>query len=314
MYMEYVLIIIFIVMLCLPILIAYKYNKKIEGVPMQINQNISKELRYFGKSFSTMVKNANIDRINKTIKIRNEEDFFDADSCKEYSETIEDMILGFKDEIRIPPNVKNIEKEIYSVNDIYLNNDGLICKAVFSEKNIYLKNNTTILRWVDCEGELYIENGCNLGQSATSKRCIYIKGNNKFKRLYAPVIYIGSDPLDPNIDFSKIKSGDGIIAKGNIESPSGIKMSGDIKGFENVEIGDHSIIKGNIFSEKDLNIGENCVIYGDLFSQGKITIGKGTVIGKYGQINSVVARKDIKLKGNNIVYGHINCEKGGELN
>lgn len=88
-------------------------------------------------------------------------------------------------------------------------------------------------------------------------------------------------------------------------------VQGDIRSHRGVRICDHAFICGNIFAEEDIMIGIGVIVLGNVFTQGNIVVERGAVIGQPGQIHSMVARGNIYLEENVIIYGFVSCEGGG---
>lgn len=305
------IILLFCCMLTLPIFIAYVYHMRKPGVPMYIKRDVKRDPRYFGQSFSSMVEHAVIDKEAHTIKLRNLESYIDGDSFRNYPTSVGEVILSFKNKFDLPENVEVLEKELYCREDVNISKSGVHCSAIYSGKNMILGNNTEIDKWVDSEGKLTIGNGSEIGVSATSGEKIHIMGNCGFKRLYAPEILFGKRPRDPEVSFDEIATEGHFSSKKTLMISKNTQTVANVRGYKNVKIGSHSKIKGNIFAEGDIEIGDDCVIYGNIFTQASIKIGKRCIIGEKGQIRSLIARDNIIIEEDVIVYGYISCEKGG---
>ena len=90
-----------------------------------------------------------------------------------------------------------------------------------------------------------------------------------------------------------------------------IVVQGDIRSRKGVRLCDHALVCGNIFAEGDIRLGTGAVVFGNVFTQGNIVVERQAVIGQPGQIHSMVARGNIYLEEDVIIYGFVSCEGGG---
>lgn len=338
----YCLIALYLVLLFLPIVNAVYYFKKYKSGILYINQDHVRDARYFGKTFASLIE-SQLNNVNDNqIKLSKLETFVNGDVQTKYPSVVRELVICRINDFYTPIGVKEFQKEIYSANNIVLNQGRLIARALYSRKNIILGNETKIERWVDAEGTLAIYNNCNLGISASSKVRMSIGEGCSFRRLFAPEIRIGQYPgsnLDAThgknpkiyrmpIQTKKVRNikyirkeminEDGVvdfslISSRNVIVNEKVIVQGDIRSHKGVKLWDNAVVCGNVFAERDVILGRNAVILGNVFTQGNIVLEEGAVIGQQGRICSVIARGSITFSRNTFVFGYVSCEREGKV-
>ena len=335
-----IITITFIGMMVFPLVGAYWFYRKVKGDVLYINQDKTRDPRYFATSFTQMIDSQweNFQNVG-TICLSREEDVLLADEVSSYPKSCELVVIAEKIDFK-SPILMEFHKEIYAMQNAELHGP-LKARAIACKKDLIIKRNVNIIRWADAEGVLKVENNCDLGVSATSKKEIIIGNNCEFRRLYAPKIFLGQhkkvvldlkDRVQKLNDFkllNKIKynmkyvdnamsNEQGIIdfslvSKHDLVVLDDLIINGNLRSSKRLRICDNVIISGNVFADDDVLIGRNVVIYGNVFSQGNIKIEQGTVIGKENNISSVIARGSITFEKNCVVYGYISNEQGGMI-
>lgn len=322
MYNIYSYILIFIALLTAPILYSL-YSKGYTKNPLIVKFTYTKNPRYFSESFRKMFSEAKI--FDNTIELNKTEKFLKYDENNELSDEVDSIIYSDRDTTTIDKHV-NFNKEFYSKGDIVSKNVKSF-RSILSDKSIYLGANIKIKRWIDASEKLVIDKNCDLGISASSNKHLITSENVVFKRIYSPYNILGATDLKkefPIIQEEEIQLSSeiirdlktvsnyeedilnsNIITKHDLIVKSGMTINGSITSHKKVTIEANSIINGNIFSEQSIVIGENCRVKGLVFTQEDIKIGDNVIIGQYGKIKSIVARKNIEIGRNVTVFGYI---------
>lgn len=86
-----------------------------------------------------------------------------------------------------------------------------------------------------------------------------------------------------------------------------------IKAYEDMVIGENTIIHGSIFVEGDLRMSPGCKVLGNIFSQGEIYLGSNTTVGRRGSVKSIIGKKRVELGINTVIYGYVLTEGIGRV-
>lgn len=338
-----VLIIVFVLLLILPIVLGHFYYKKRQGEVLFINQAKTRDPRYFGKSYSSMIRKGLSGIEDDEIQLSKKEKFIDGDKHSmnlDTTDTIDRMVICREKEL-IGRNGMTFKKEVYSIQSAHVGENTKL-RAIYSESNIIVEKATEVMRWLDAEGTVAIYDDCNLGISTSSAKRISIGQNCDFRRIYSPEIFIGQYPgqiKDPtegkdsriyrllvqtqkekNIRYisNEMINEEGIVdssilSSKNVSVTENIIVKGDISTDKGVRLFEGAIVVGNIFAEKDVILGKNSCVIGNVFSQGNITLETGAAVGRSGAISSVIARGTITLEPGTFVFGYLSSEKGGKV-
>lgn len=333
----WVLMVIFIILLTLPIFVSTIYYKNMEGEVLFIKEDNTRDGRYFGKSFSSLIRKGLLNIEGNEILLSKKEEFIYGDKLDIGLNNVDKLVISLDKEFKAVEGTK-FQKEIYGEENIYID-DNVILRAVYSEKDMIIGKGTLIIRWADAVGTVAIYNDCNLGISVSSGSRISIGENCKFQRLYAPEIYIGQYPgqildstegkdsriyrlpvqtaKEKNIRYisNEMINEEGIVdfsvlSWKNVSITENIIVKGDIRSNKGVRLFDGAIVVGNVFAEEDIILGRNSCVIGNVFSQENIYLEKGAVVGKPGAISSLIARGDITLEPETFVFGYVSCERG----
>lgn len=343
--MTYIIIlaIVFVIMMLAPLLIAWVYAISSKGEILNIKQDMIKDPRYFSHSFTKMIEKALPGISGNTIKLSREEHFYKPHDIVKLSDTdidreIDEMVLAIDEPMEFPERINTYNKEIYSSYDMAVDKSGLTLRAIYSAGRMYLANKTSIIRWADAEDTLAVYDDCDTGMAATAGHVLTVGRNVKFRRLYAPAIYFGQYPIDlvdpmegrneltfmlPIIhDKKKQKhvthenmtehgTAPYSIVTTNTMIVEDAVLQGDIHTDGSVRICEGAGVLGNIFAEKGILIEKGAFVVGNVFSQGKIEIRSNVMIGKKGQIVSVISRDKMTIAENVVIYGYVSSEKAG---
>lgn len=330
-------IVVFVIMLLFPIMFSLFILRKSDGKVLEIQHSKIKDARYFVKSFTELFDNKwkDYDGSGK-ILLSHEEKIIEADITTQYPTVCDSIVYAENMEFQPPAGIR-FEKEIYACQNAYLFGIDTV-RAVCCKKNLILDSGTHVVRWVDAEGALAVYDDCDLGISASSITKIVIGSNCRFRRLYAPAIFLGQVPEEESlIDddwqtvdiaelnvFRNIKYVDDEIAdeegvlEGSIISThditvlNSLTVKGHIRSNKSIRLCDDAMVYGNIFAEGDVYLGNNTRVYGSVLTQENFYAESGVAIGQYGKIKSVIARGKIIFEKNCRVYGYVSSEKGGE--
>lgn len=332
-----------VLMLAAPLCGAVYYYKTKRTDILPINQNKTRDGRYFGKAFAAMIEKNLGNTSGSSILLSRPEEFIDNDTSPEYPETVKKLVIAQMGDFHIPPQVRSFEKEIYAHGSIRPTAAGTLeLRAAYSRERIILPENTTVVRWVDCRRTLAVYDGCQLGISASAGQRMCLGLGCRFRRLYAPEIYLGQYPdalMDEkagkdariyrmgvqknqreNIRYiSKDMINDEgvvdftVVSKSNLEILENLIVNGDIRSYGSVRLYDGAVVCGNVFAEKDVHLGRHACVLGNIFSQADVHFEEGAVAGQRTRICSVVARGRITFEKNCFVFGYVDCESGGEI-
>jgi len=326
-------------------------KKPRDNKPITINMEYTKNPRYFDISFRNILLNAlketKLLPSIYNVKLSKEEkvEISESKDIKSYEEI--NHILFVKGDLTSGEKVV-FNKEIYVKGKAKIGRNNLL-RAITSEGDIILSDEVKIVRWIGSDENIYTGNNCNLGILAGAEKTIKISGKCNFKRLYGNPIIIektgekmkeekesrkllekkrkkekrkyGTEISDTSMVFNKkwatippeAKIEKDIIAKSSLLIREKAKIYGSIKVYGKLIIEKDVLIDGNVFGESEIEIGENCVITGDVFSQESIHLKNGTIIGKKGQIKSLIARDKLKIEKNAVIHGYVLVENEGTV-
>lgn len=334
-----VLSIAFLVLSMFPIWYALVIYKRKDSGILEIQQDRTRDPRYFGKSFSTMIR-SRYTLGSKTIQLSREEELYDINKETFKHTEIDQVVIATQELQKIPQGMRLL-KEIFAFHHLCLEGNMLI-RSAYAEGDLLIGPQTQIVRWVDAGGTTTIYDNCDLGISATSASALCIGKNCKFRRLFAPVILLGQYPEDTiykertvhtkayhlvvqkdrvqNISYIKdnMINEDGIIpfsviTKNDLVITENVVVQGDIRSSHAVRLCDGAIVCGNIFAEGNVILGKNTCVLGNVFTQGGILLEDGAVVGRTENISSVIARTHIQVKDRAIVFGYMGCELEGVI-
>jgi predicted acyltransferase (DUF342 family) len=332
-----ILCVMFLFFILLPFLPGIKeVVKPLDASPLSINMNYSKDPRYFGTSFKEILKKALgtedlSDRTqlitlskNETVEIVSNKTIPPASAV--------DHVLYVTGNLISPEDV-TFHKEIYVLGKVSIGAKNML-RALAAEGKISLAHKTTVIRWVDSEGSIVVEDTCDLGWSVSSGHKLTIGPTCRFRRLYGmPIITWGREAKyeSPYTEQAYEEIGDAaiisdkewtvfppltkidkaVISRQNLRIKQKCLLSEDVKTNHKLVLEEGVRIKGNVFAESGITIGPSARILGNVFSQGDIHIGKGTKIGNDGLTKSVVARGEVILNQDVVIYGYVVSGKKG---
>ncbi len=332
-------IVVFAVMLLFPLVMSALSARQDPGKALEIDQNRSRNPRYFGLSFAALMERAMEQyQGDGSIMMSKRETLLWADTMERESfpEVCENVVYAAEKPFSPPAGV-SFEKEIYCAQDACL--DGVYqLRAIYGKKSIILGEGTKLARWADAEGCITCYDHCDLGISVSSASALIIGRDCTFRRLYAPAISLGfsfehggaqpdqasalvktvlRDRVIRNIRYVDGDRTDEqgvlaatVISKHAVSVLEGLTVQGHIRSHKSITIHDGATVCGNLFAEGDIYLGENVRVLGNVFTQQRVVTQNGVQIGQYGEIKSVVARDRIIFGADCKVYGYISSETG----
>lgn len=337
------LVISFLVLLLFPIGYAWGVYKKYQPDILGIKKDRTRDPRYFGKTFSKMMRQELLKNQKKRAAIltlsREEGVHYTVDAP--LKEGVYEKLIVAEEEICVVPTQVILRKEMYAKYNICITGDTLL-RALYAEHNMVLGNEVNIIRWVDANGTLAVYDNCKLGMSATSALLMTIGKNCKFRRLFAPLILFGQYPnqmmevshphqgkvyelkkqknLRKNISYIKEDMVDAegvipftVITENDLVVTEKLIVQGDICSSKGVRLCEGAVVCGNIFAEGNILLGKKTLVLGNVFSQDSIKMQDDAVVGRRGSRSSVIARNYIIIEERARVYGYVGCEKGGTV-
>lgn len=323
----------FIILVLIPFIPgAIELFRPRDSEPLYIRMDYSKDPRYFGKTFKSILKEGLKDMREgiRKIKLSKDEGVKISASGNIPSNKEVFPILYVLNNITSGENVR-FNKEIYVVGDAVIGKENIL-RAIASDGNIRLSEGVKVIRWLDAEGNIEVDKRCDLGISASSINELKIEKDCRFKRLLGrPVITVGL-PREKakSVGSVEITSAekivtnkkrvvippatrveDTLILKKELEVKEDCILMGSMKVYKNIIIGQRVKIFGNIFSEGDIEIGEDSEVSGNVFSQRYIEIKEGVKIGNSSTVKSVIGKKGIILGQDVTVFGYIMTEGVG---
>jgi cytoskeletal protein CcmA (bactofilin family) len=323
-------------MLLIPMLASSSQLKKdSKDAFLHVRRDMVRHPRYFGLSFAGMLEKAlgGYDGSGR-IQLSRLEDLTEA-SKGPLPDVCETLVYA-KDDFT-PPAGTIFQKEIYCAQNASI----IACpevRAIYAKGGLTIGAGTMIYRWLDAEGDVIVYDHCEGGMSISSASRVIIGRDCSFRRIYAPIVYLGFDLykgetpqetesaanrqvfaepvlrdvryVDDELAQDHVITGT-IITKYALTVVEGIEIRGDIRSHESVTLHANTVVHGNIIAEGDIYIGENAQVLGDVFSQENIILEAGVTLGQYGDIKSTIARGGITAEANCRVHGYISAEHQG---
>lgn len=338
-------VVVFVVMLLFPVVGSYAMYRRGAADVLFINADKTKDPRFFAKSFNRMIMRAfdSYEGGRNLVLSRKPEPFYM--STDVIPETCDRIVVSIDDAFDTG-EVKSFEREVYACGSVLVRPRSEV-RALYAMESASLGEGSIVDRWIDAEGVLSVYDDCNLGVSASSASHLVIGRNCSFRRLYAPVIDVGTyydeleDPTplsrtpfvsreiiwgkaslgeaDRDEGFDSDDASDNGVVVGTVITPHNLKVledivvAGGIRSHNSVRLCDRAVVFGNVFAEEGVIIGEGCRVLGTIFCQDDVRIGDGAVIGVKGQERSIVARGHIVFEGRARVYGYVTTEGGGRI-
>ena len=330
---------LFLLLLMFPILLAvyWYYHGKDSILP--VRQDRRRDPRYFGKSFESLFRKAWASRKDGVLALSRAEKYLLADDLQaaDYPDPCELLVVGERGELKPPP--VQFEREIYAFQNARFA-AGTSLRAVRTPGSLLFEKDVHIYRWADADGTVAVYDNCDLGISVTSGQAICVGKNCTFRRMYAPVIHLGSYPHLPQnpggerkqvscrLHDAEIKQISGrhvsrsdadengviqtsLVCSGDLVIDESIVVQGDVRSQGGVHLAENAVICGNLFAEGDLYLSRNSAVLGSVFTQADIHCEAGVVIGQENRVSSMIAHGHITTEEDCFVYGYISNERGG---
>lgn len=336
----FLLVTLFLILLLFPIGYALIVYKRHDGEVLKIQQDRTRDPRYFGKSFSTMIKQELSHAGGGKIRLSKDEELLDAGQEDLPDQECDKLVIANQEVFETPPDM-TFFKEIYGSQSICIG-DNTLLRAVYADKHLIIGSQTEVVRWIDAQGTVAIYDNCDLGISASSASVMSIGKNCSFQRLFAPVVLFGQYPDEElisttarhgeiyrlkvqrnkrrNISYIKDSMIDKngvvpftVISKNDLIVTENLVVQGDIRSSQGIWLCDGAVVCGNLFAEKDVILGKNTCVLGNVFTQGSIKIQDGAVVGRKENTSSVIARDHILIEQRACVFGYVGCEGKGKV-
>lgn len=333
-------VLLFLLLLLFPMLLAaYWYANGKESV-LPIRQDRKRDPRYFAKSFDALFQKAWPNRKEGTLIMSRSERYllWDTISPDSVQWPCDSLVVAQNVPIHPEPGA-DFNREIYAFEDAHIAHQTHL-RAVRARGRLILGHDVQMDRWADADGTVAVYDNCNLGISVTAGEALSIGENCIFRRLYAPVIYLGAYPgqtfkaVNPQTGrisqswdavpkrvrlrhITRSEADEAGIAHGSFISrdkvivDEDIMVQGDVKAGKGVQLAERAVICGNVFSDGDIYLSRDSMVWGNIFTQGDIYCEAGVVVGRQGHTSSMIARGHICFERDCRVHGYISNEAGG---
>ncbi|MCE5194229.1 MAG: hypothetical protein LLF28_02055 [Nitrospiraceae bacterium] len=297
--------------------------------PLFIKMDYTKDPRYFGTAFKSLLKESlsDLKEGNKDVRLSKDEVVKISSSENIKRNTEVSTIIYFLGKLESEDNVK-FDKEIYVADSVEIGANGIV-RAIACDRDISLSENVNVIRWLDAEGKITAENGCDLGISSSCSKEFRIADNCRFKRILgSPVITFRKsngrmsvsnkerhailvDDEKCTVIPENTETAKTIIIKQDLLIKDNCIFRESVKAYGNIIIGKNVQISGNLFSEKSIDILEGSQIKGNVFSQGHIQIRNNVEIGTNNKMKSVIGKKGVLIGQDVTIHGYIMTEGAG---
>lgn len=332
---------LFLLLLLFPILLAvyWYYHGKDSVLP--VRQDRRRNPRYFANSFDSIFRKAWETRKDGTILMSRPEQYLLADDLapSEYPAICNLLVVAENKELN-PPAI-HFRREIYAYKNAHFIT-GTHLRGIRTCGDLLLGSGVVLRRWADADGTVAVYDNCDLGMSLTAGKGLSIGKNCTFRRLFAPVLYLGAYPNQlpcPNAEKKKYvyqpetkrtthvhqlhinkadadKTGivrSSLITSNDIIIDENITVQGSIRSTKGIRLAEGATVYGNLFADGDIYLCRNSTVLGNVFTQSDVYCEAGVVIGHENRVSSLVARGHIVTEENCLVYGFISNEAGGTI-
>ena len=330
---------ILIILFVLPFLPGIlEWIRKQDAEPLFISMKYIRNPRYFGKSFRSILKSANVNLAANpgmhTLTLSKEEKVEVTRSVHFRKNMAIDHLVYTIGNMNSDDCVL-FNKEVYVTGNAVFGGDNVI-QAIAGDGNITLGEGVLCHRWLDAEGTIRAGRNCTLGISASSGNKLFLEKDCSFHRLFGMPVVTGrketfaghsieaaslprkllSNGLTfVTVDDRAIPPGfvvnEDIVFLNDVLVGSGVRFKGSIKSHGKLVMKDDVVVEGNIFSEGDIVIGRNTIVCGHVFSQMTVRIAEKSVISCPDKIKSVVGKKAVYLEPDVTIYGLVTTEGEG---
>ncbi len=309
--------------------------------PPFIRLDYTKDPRYFGRSFRSMLRNVLPDEHvlgDCKVTLSKEEILKVSNSLHVRIEEEVDQTLYVADTLTVGDGA-NLHNEAYSKGNIVLGRNVSV-RALAGDGNIEAGAGLVVSRWIDSEGDMRLGPDGSLGISATAEGRLVLGPNTRFQRLFGNPVSLGdfvykdwelpapdqealiepekvtniSDVCTYVRHFStepeQIVTGD-VVSKGDVNVRELASILGSVKAHGNVVVGSGALITGNLFCEKDVVLKPGARVIGNVFSQGNVLLHSDCVIGRPGHVKSLIVRKGLSVHRGAAIYGYVLTEGMG---
>lgn len=160
----------------------------------------------------------------------------------------------------------------------------------------------------DFSEDVIFENGTVLEYDVRDKSSITLGKDCKFSCLYGTLVRVGefnerpfpenNEPEHPAIRVRKTY----VVEKGNT-------VNSDIRSYQGVILEEGTTVYGNVFAEDNIVIGKNVSVSGVVFTQGQIYVHSGAIVGRPGEITSLIGKEKVTIEEGASIHGYVRCER-----
>lgn len=332
---------LFLLLLLFPILLAvyWYYHGKDSVLP--VRQDRRRDPRYFANSFDSIFRKAWETRKDGIILMSRPEQYLLADNLapSEYPASCNVLVVAENKDLT-PPAVHFL-REIYASRNAHFIGETHL-RGIRTCGDLLLGSGVILHRWADADGTVAVYDNCDLGMSVTAGKGVSVGKNCTFRRLFAPVLYLGAYPgcLPQKSEGKKkyvyqpeknrttyihqlhINRSDAdetgmvrssLITSDDIIIDEKITVQGSIRSSKGIRLAEGATVYGNLFADGDIYLSRNSTVLGNVFTQSDVYCEAGVVIGHENRTSSLVARGHIVTEENCVVYGYISNEAGGTI-
>ncbi len=326
-----VVFIVFFILLLLPFIPGIiELHRPRDAGPLFIDMEYTKDPRYFGKSFKSVMKKLARSGIGvgmSNVSLSHREVIQVAQTQKVNTGEQFNHILCVIGDLVTAEKVC-FRKEIYITGKATIGAENMV-RAIASDGKVFLDSKTKVLRWIDAEDSIEVCEGCDLGINISSGGEVRIARDCKFKRLYGfPIVTCagGNEGMRQYDEVGRTFNGTqtpgkgvftvspgsriekDLIVKNNLRISKNSLVTGNIKTYGELVVGENVKVFGNIFSEGNVKMGQNTMVDSNIFSQGSVFIDRNSQIGNPGKRKSVIGKRGVILCQDVRVYGYILTE------
>jgi hypothetical protein len=330
---------LFLLLLLFPILLAvyWYYHGKDSVLP--VRQDRRRDPRYFANSFDSIFCKAWETRKDGTILMSRPEQYLLADDLTPSEYAASCNVLVVAENKNLTPPAVHFLREIYAYRNAHFIGETHL-RGIRTCGDLLLGSGVILHRWADADGTVAVYDNCDLGMSVTAGKGVSVGKNCTFRRLFAPVLYLGAYPgcLPPKNEGKKkyvyqpaknrtthihqrhISRSDvdetgmvcsSLITSGDIIIDEKLTVQGSIRSAKGIRLAEGATVYGDLFADGDIYLSRNCTVLGNVFTQSDVYCETGVVIGQENRTISLIARGHIVIEENCLVYGYISNEAGG---
>lgn len=340
------LLISVLLIMCLPFIPALQeWLHPTDVAPLPVRRNEINNLRYFADSFRLTIAAMPVIDLPKLRSIQTERTVsisdklhvvhqrLDGNAGKGYPPATlkvlrqKNGIVIFIHDAWLPPD-SHSQADLFAAADLLVG-DGASLRACSAQGIITLGADTVVHRWIDAPC-IHVGNNAAIDGRITALKEINFCAGSRFVRAGAPVMHFGDAstaaapaPQAPSprrrhvLDDGARQSaaldqpGDYVV-RGPYRIRPGSSVSGNIKTYGDLQLGEHSRIAGSLVSNKDIVLARGCSVLGPVISQNDIVIGPDCRIGTPEAATTLICRK-LTIATGCTVHGVITTQDGATV-